>query len=231
MYAHVSPTFGAPYASNSNDNLMNNPNQLMRSKSLNDISNDSQLHISLRATADGRPGQVEDTNTHQHISNQNSVANNHNSDYYNDPLCPNLMVSYNNTLQSFAHPSQAQNNLPGCGYEYPIGDFNEQQQQQRNCLTSNNIESIIPHTNMYESSNFRSTTDPYQSVTPFVGGFDNQCSSNNNKSPTSSMMVPTNPASSNSATTAPATTNMFNICNPLSTNLNGVTEQIGNLHL
>lgn len=173
----------------------NNPNQLVRSKSLNDISNDSQI----LAFASGRA-----TNTH--ISNQGSV---------NNAACinivdPNLMVSYD---ISIAHPSHNhQNSTTQCS---PYSIYNQHS-------SSNNIESI-QQTNNHNSNQ----SDSFANVQLRNYDYNNQCSSNH-KSPNHPVMVSTNPTTATATTTA---ANMFNLCNPLAMNLNGVTEQIGNLHL
>lgn len=81
---------------------------------------------------------------------------------------------------------------------------------QNNSLLNNNVINIMANNGVGRSvfsadeSNQPKLVNPYENSTRNLN--TNQCS-------------------------RPANANVFNLCNPLSINLNGVTEQIGNLHL
>ena len=197
MYAHVSPVFGAPYYSNSNDNLMTNHNQLMRSKSLNDITNDSQV----LAFAPGR-------STNLHI-NQDNV----NDANFNNIVDPNLMNAYDDRVNNSGH---IHNNVTTqC---MPLVDnSNSYNFYAQHIGEGNNIDSIQTNPNNNHTAPNNQLSNQQRNL-----AYNNQCSSN--KLPTSLML-------SDAATATSTPANMFNICNPLAMNMNGLTEQIGNLQL
>lgn len=195
MCSPMSPILGG-------QNLIDNPSsQLLRSKSLNDISNESLvLAHDLSINFQG---------LQQRQTNNNILSN----------IGSNLIASYDTHKEPSNAPASAlhqTNNGTTC-----MDMFSYYDQKYNVYHTPPNLNNLGTTT---APSNNHALNDQFvsgqidQATTFYRDPRDNECS-NNGKQNTSSV---TNSASS---------TNMFNICNPIVMNLNGVTEQIGNLHL
>lgn len=163
--------------------------QLLRSKSLNDISNDSQISVfaSDRFINVQNPG----ANSNAPQQNQQQTQN----------QCNNVSTT-----------------RTGSGY-MPMMDplFGVHQQD----VSKNNVNNIINQQHQ-QRSHYNNTG--YNNVNNHQHGFTNVYTG----SPTYGNSFNSNQCSK--PVVAPAT-NVFNLCNPLTVNLNSVTEQIGNFHL
>jgi hypothetical protein len=194
MCSPMSPTFGA-------QNLIDSPsNQLLRSKSLNDISSNSLvLAPDLSINFQGYQ--------QQHRQTGNSVLDSIHG--------PNLTSPYDarEPLTNVVAPTlhQISNGTTCMAMEHDIYNQRPDINNLRTSTTSSNYNAFNDH-----STNGQ--FNQHQASTFYKDPNDNQCS-NNNKQNTSSV------------TNSTSSANMFNICNPIVMNLNGVTEQIGNLHL
>lgn len=149
--------------------------QLLRSKSLNDISNDSQIS----AFASDRF-----INLHPNCNNNN-----------------------NGVVSGRVDPSATIAPMPMGSSTYIYNNNNNNNNQQN----SNNVNLIHAAINGNNNNN-----NFYTNIS-----FDNSRNLNSNQC---SSRLPTSPQ-------LPAPANLLNLCNPMAINLNGVTEQIGNLHL
>lgn len=201
----MSPILGA-------QNLIDNPSsQLLRSKSLNDISNNSLvLAPDLSVNFQGS----------QHLQQLRQTSN-----HLLDNIGSNLITSYDTQQQQHqqlidteASALRQTSNGTTCmnmvDYYKPDLDIYHLPQPD----SSNSCTTTVQQSNNHAFTNHLTNgqVNQQQMTTFFRDPNDNQCSNKQNTS---------NVANSTSAT------NMFNICNPIVMNLNGVTEQIGNLHL
>lgn len=180
-----------------------NPNpvqpSLLRSKSLNDISNDSQI----AAFASDRF-----INLHLHINNNNNNNNNISSnihDSYNQGNL-NLLNNEKNLMQQQQHHHH-QTVTTCMPIDSPYNIY-------YHASTCNNVQSIQNGNPLHMNNNNVGNTVygnlPFDNNSITRNLNNNQCSK---------------------PTTQATGANVFNLCNSLAMNLNGVTEQIGNLHL
>jgi hypothetical protein len=201
MCSPISPILGT-------QNLIDSPsNQLLRSKSLNDISNSSLVPATdLSINFQG---------LQQQQQNQRQTSNNilHN-------IGPNLIASYG-TQKQFTTGASSMLGQTSNGTTCSMSMANNYDQcdiyqQQHN---PNSLRTTTPSSNNH-AFNHHLVNDQFnqQPSTFYLDPNDSQCSTNNKQH-------------NISVTNSTAPTNMFNICNPIVMNLNGVTEQIGNLHL
>ena len=202
MCSPMSPILGA-------QNLIDNPSsQLLRSKSLNDISyNSLTLAPDLSVNFQGLQLQQQLQQRHQNNGGLSCGIN------------PNLNTSFG-TQKQLAHEAASSMTHQTSNANTCMDMFSYYDQDCDNNHTRTNLN--YPVTTIAQSNNnaFNDGRINQQLATFHRDLTDNQCSSSNNSKQNNSAV--TNPASS---------TNMFNICNPIVMNLNGVTEQIGNLHL
>lgn len=169
--------------------------QLSRSKSLNDISNDSQISV----FASDRFINLHNNGIHleqQHLSTEDHANGS------STTITPTALTSFMPNYSPYIY---------------------NQQQNSNNVYTTHQFEHIngISNSNVYNTSNNNNNNNPL-----FIDNLRNlnsiQCSRQQQPQPPSPPphLRPT------------ANGNAFNLCNTLaSINLNGVTEQIGNLHL
>lgn len=160
--------------------------QLSRSKSLNDISNDSQIS----AFASDR-----------FINLQNNGNNLPTADGKMDP---NTIPITTTTLSSTT-TCMSPNNM---NHHYMVNPQNNTNVVNNNNIISSNNNHIV---NQPEHMNIM-----YGNPLTFENNLRN---------------LNTTTSTTTNQCSRPANANVFNLCNPLAINLNGVTEQIGNLHL
>ena len=161
---------------------------LLRSKSLNDISNDSQIAAF-----------ASDRFINLHLSNNTTTITNNNN---NNPIyCISPVGGFNPIQHQAAMPIDSAYNV----YNHPSFGINNDHERQQESLR-----------NSFQIDNASIMSNNFYGNIPF----DNSANLNLNNNQCSKPIV--------ANSTAP---NVFNLCNPLAMNLNGVTEQIGNLHL
>lgn len=193
MYTHVSPVFSPPYTGASVESSSNEHSHLMRSKSLNDISDDSQIQPFIP----GRSSHFQHNQFNNNIVDETTNMNGRN-------------ITDGSNTNSSCRPNICMPNL---------GDINPLQITYNQQCTRN-FES--KESNIINANNI--TSNQYVDWNTNICGY--QCI--NDIPITTSMPISTNNSTANIATTS---SSLFTICNPLALNLNGVTEQIGNLHL
>lgn len=151
--------------------------------------------------------QVGDTNCQMNASNTTKEPPPPSSlPYYQAPTTDNAMLHQQNSMY--------------CPVSPVVGAPNLLDNPSNQLLRSKSLNDISNESQILAYASNRFINFHQLQQTFYKDPNDNQCS---NK--------PQNTSNAATATNTAAPTNVFNICNPIVMNLNGVTEQIGNLHL
>lgn len=203
-----------PDMTNANDcyNNVVSGQGLSRSKSLNDISNDSQIS----AFKSDRFINLQTNNNSNIVNDQNYDTS---SIEYQQQLQQNLSANLNGEY--------GQNLILQQQHRHHQSHLIQQQQQASlSCMPVDNSHSydIYNQTLFTSAQTFHTNYPIHNNDSNAVFGsiqYDNNSITRNLN----------NNQCSKPTTQAVNGTTVFNLCNPLTINLNGVTEQIGNLHL